>query len=73
MFHYEKLQLYLRLGLRSKKYIVYSNQSQWLKPYVEFNKQKRKETEKNCDKNGKVLYKLMNNAVWDKNWETESM
>ena len=55
MFHYEKLQLYLRLGLTSKKYIVYSNQSQWLKPYVEFNKQKRKETEKNCDKNGKVL------------------
>ena len=44
-------------------------QSQWLKLYVEFNKQKIIETEKNCDKDGKALYKLMNNAVYCKTLE----
>ena len=39
------------------------NQSQWLKQYVEFNTQKKIEAEKNGDKDGKVLYKLMNNVV----------
>ena len=41
------------------------NNSKWLKPYVEFNTQKRTEAE-NDDKNGKPLYKLMNNAVLGK-------
>ena len=45
------------------------NQSQWLKPYVEFNTQKRIEAEKNSDKDGKALYKLMNNAVHGKTME----
>ena len=31
--------------------------------YVKFNTQKRIEVEKNGDKDGKTLYKLMNNAV----------
>ena len=31
------------------------NQSQWLKPYIEFNTQKRKGAEKNNDKDGKAL------------------
>ena len=36
--YYENLQLYLRLGLKLKKYPVLEfNQSQWLKPYLEFN------------------------------------
>ena len=42
------------------------NQSQWLKIYVEFNTQKRIEIEKNGDKVGKVLYKLMNNSIYGK-------
>ena len=42
------------------------NQSQWLKKYVEFNTQKRIEIEKNGDKVGKVLYKLMNNSMYGK-------
>ena len=42
------------------------NQSQWLKIYVEFNTQKRIEIEKNGDKVGKVLYKLMNNSMYGK-------
>ena len=33
-----------------------------LKQYVEFNTQKRIETEKNGEKDGKALYKLINNA-----------
>ena len=40
-----------------------------LKQYVEFNTQKRIEAEKNVHKGGKVLYKLMNNAVCRKTLE----
>ena len=46
--------------------ILKFNQSQWLKEYVKFNIQKRIETEKNGCKNGKALYKLINNAVYGK-------
>ena len=46
--HYENLKLYLRLGLKLKKKhpVLEFNQSQWLKPYIEFNKQKVTEAEK---------------------------
>ena len=45
------------------------NQSQWLKQYDEFNTKKRIEAEKNGNKDGKALYKLMNNAVYGKTME----
>ena len=45
------------------------NQSIWLKQNVEFNTQKRIEAEKNGDKDGKELYKLMNKAVYGKAME----
>ena len=45
------------------------NQSQWLKPYIEFNTQQRIEVEKNNDKDGKALYKLMNNEIYRKTME----
>ena len=66
MLHYANSQLYLRLGLKLKKIhrVLELHQSQWLKPYIEFNTQKRIETEKNGDKNGKALYKLMNNSAY---------
>ena len=51
VLHHEKLQLYLRLGLKQIQF----NQSQWLKPYIEFNTEKRIEAEKNNDKDGKAL------------------
>ena len=62
MFHYENLQLYLRLGLKLKKIyrVLEFNQSQWLQPYIEFNTHEIIEAEKNGDKDGKALYKLMN-------------
>ena len=45
------------------------NQSQQRKQYAEFNTQKRIEAQKNGDKDGKVLYKLMDNAVYRKTKE----
>ena len=71
VLHYENLQLYLRLGLKLKKryHILEFNQSQWLKPYIEFDTQKRIEAEKNRCRDGKALYKLMNNAVYGKTME----
>ena len=61
----------MRLGLKLKQihHVLEFNQSQWLKPYVEFNTQKRIEAEKNGDKDGKTLYKLMRNAVYSKTME----
>ena len=49
VIHYENVQLYLRLGLKLKKIhsVLKLNQSQWLKPYIWFNTQKRIEAEKN--------------------------
>ena len=71
MIHYENLQLYLRLGVKLKKLhrVLEFNQSQWLKQCVEFNTQKRIEAEKNGDKDGKALYKLMKNTVYEKAME----
>ena len=48
VFHYENLQLYLRLGLKLKEIhcVLEFNQSQWLKLYIELNTQKRIEAEK---------------------------
>ena len=46
--------------------ILYWIQSQWLRKYVEFNTQKRIEAEKNDEKDGKALCKLMNNVVYGK-------
>ena len=49
------MQLYLRLGLRLKEHIaelLEFNQSQWIKPFVEFNSKKRIEVEKYDDKEG---------------------
>ena len=40
-----------------KKYNIEFNQSQWLKPYVEFNTQ-RIETDKNRDKNQKNIVQI---------------
>ena len=72
VIHYENLWLYLRLRLKLKKiyHVLESNQSQWLKQYVEFNTQERIEAEKNGNKDGKALYKLMNiNAAYERTME----
>ena len=55
----------LETKIKTKKIhrVLEFNQSQWLKPYNEFNTQKRIKTEKNNYKDRKALYKLMNNAI----------
>ena len=72
VLHYKNLQLYLRLGLKLKKIhrVLQFNQPRLLKTYIEFNMKKRIEAEKNNDKDGKVLYKLMNNVIYGKQWKT---
>ena len=71
MLYSENLRLYLRLELKLKKIIrvLKMNQSQWLKPYIEFNTKKRIEAEKNGDKDEKALCKVMNNAIYGKAME----
>ena len=66
VIHQGNLQLYLRLGLKLKKInrVLEFNKSQWLKPYIEFNTQKRIEAERNNDKDIKALYKLISNAIY---------
>ena len=43
------------------------NQSQWLKPSIEFNTQKSIKAEKNNRKDGKALHKLIGSAIYGKN------
>ena len=70
MIHSENLKLYLGLRLKLKNTSRNRiNQSQLLKQYVEFSTQKGTEAEKNGDKDRKILYKLMNNAVYGKAME----
>ena len=61
----------MRVGLKLIKIhrVFEFNQSQWLKQYIKFNAQKRIEAEKNNDKDGNALYKLMNNAMYGKTME----
>ena len=68
VIYYENLQLYSRWGLKLKKHIS-CIRTQWLKQYDEFNTHKRIEAEKNGDKDGKALSKLMNNAAYGKTME----
>ena len=66
--HYKSLQYYLSQGLILKKVhrILEFKQSDWMKPYIDFNTQKRKEATNEADKN---LFKLLNNAVYGKTME----
>ena len=60
----------LLLKLKKMHSVLEFNQSQRLNPYVKFNTQKKIEADKNGDKDRKVLYKLMNNAVYGKTTES---
>ena len=66
--HYKNLQYYLSQGLILKKVhrILEFKQSDWMKPYIDFNTQKRKEATNEADKN---LFKLLINAVYGKTME----
>ena len=66
--HYRNLKYYLLNGLILKNVhrIVEFKQSAWMKPYIDFNSQKRREATNEADKK---LFKLLNNAVYGKTME----
>ena len=67
VLNYRNLQLYLTLGLTLKSTSCIRIQSITMATTICRNQHtQKKEVEKNCDKDGKALYKLISNADYSK-------
>ena len=66
--HYRNLKFYLSQGARLIKVheILELKQNDWMKPYINFNTEKRKEATNEADKN---LFNLFNDSVYGKTME----
>ena len=69
----EMLDWYLASGFKLEDITIQQkleySKSELLKPYIEFNIQKRKEAKAKADKFGVVFFKLMNDAFYGKTME----
>ena len=69
LIYYENLHLYLKLGLKLKKmhHVLEFNQSQWLKPYIEFNTRKNI-SRKECWQRWKTIVQINEQCcIWKNN------
>ena len=68
VIYYRNLQQCLELGMELKKIykVLKFKQKHWMKPYIDFNTQKRKEATNEADKNH---FKLLDNVLYGKTME----